>query len=104
MAQPTMNFSLPSVRTFPRLSHIHVVACLPGNCFSLYLTSQMLEGQVGTPTWQHIKAVDKETGQIAAWASWNTPTDDEIRQRDKEQAQLEAEKKTLQSSGFDFSL
>ncbi|KAL3707768.1 hypothetical protein TMatcc_005750 [Talaromyces marneffei ATCC 18224] len=34
--------------------------------------TDMLESQVGTPTWQHIKAVDRETEQIAAWASWNT--------------------------------
>lgn len=113
MAQSTFDL-LPAERVdIPRLSQVHVVACLPDTCFKLYFdepsefekrVTEMLEGQVGTPTWQHIKAVDKETGQIAAWASWNTPADDQIRQRDKEQTQLEADaqKKTLQSSNFDF--
>lgn len=108
---------LPAERQdIPRLSYIHVVACLPDNAFKLYFAdpsefekrvTEMLEGQIGRPTWKHIKAVDKETGQIAAWASWNTPTNDEIRQRDQEQARKEEisaknNKKTLQGSDFDF--
>jgi GNAT superfamily N-acetyltransferase len=76
----------------PRLAHIHVVACLPDNCFSLYFSTakefeervtDMLEGQVGNPTWRHIKAVDQKTGEVAAWASWNITTDAEVRQRDE---------------------
>lgn len=104
---------LPAVREdIPRLSQIHVVACLPDNAFKLYFdkpdefnkrVTEMLQGQVGTPTWKHIKAVDRETGQIAAWASWNTPTDEEIKQRDKEQSKKDANKQhTLQGSDFDF--
>lgn len=106
---------LPAVREdIPRLSQIHVVACLPDNAFKLYFdepdefnkrVTEMLEGQVGTPTWKHIKAVDRETGQIAAWASWNTPTDEEIKQRDREQSEKDAaasNKHTLQGSDFDF--
>lgn len=42
----------------------------------------MLEGQVGDPTWHHMKAVDKDTGIIASWASWNIPSDAQIRSRD----------------------
>ncbi|TVY73121.1 hypothetical protein LSUE1_G009528, partial [Lachnellula suecica] len=75
----------------PRLARIHVAACLPDNAFKLYFaTSQefkrrvtaMLEGQIGEPTWTHIKAVGKETGVLAAWASWFTPSEGEIRERD----------------------
>ncbi|KAJ8068612.1 hypothetical protein OCU04_002319 [Sclerotinia nivalis] len=46
----------------------------------------MLEGQVGDPAWYHIKAVDNETGEIAAWASWNIPTDAKIKERDEKAA------------------
>lgn len=74
-------------KDIPRLAHIHVVACLSDNAFGLYFAtltefekgvSQMLEGQVGDPIWQHLKVVDKKTGVLAAWASWNTPTDAQI--------------------------
>ncbi|PMD64306.1 uncharacterized protein K444DRAFT_521178, partial [Hyaloscypha bicolor E] len=32
----------------------------------------LLQTQLGDPAWLHIKAVDKETNTIAAWASWVT--------------------------------
>ena len=71
----------------PRLSKIHVDACLLDNAFKLYFetpkafedaVTAMLKGQIGEPTWVHVKAVDKQTGTLAAWASWETPTDDRI--------------------------
>ena len=84
----------PATRAdIPRLSQIHVIACLPDNAFKLYFptaaefearVTEMLEGQVGEPTWKHIKAVDSATGQPAAWASWHTPPDAELRKRDSE--------------------
>lgn len=95
-------------KDIPRLAHIHVVACLPDNAFALYFAkpadfekevTNMLEGQVGEPTWQHIKAVDKKTGVLAAWASWNTPTDSEIRERD---GKAEAEARDSKKGEFDF--
>lgn len=112
--QPTFKLLPATPEDIPRLSYIHVVACLPDNAFKLYFSqpsefekrvTEMLNGQVGHPTWKHIKAVDLETGQIAAWASWNTPTDAEIRQRDKEQASKaedDKKKETLQGSDFAF--
>ena len=75
----------------PRLAQIHVIACLPDNAFSLYFPTaeefekrvvDILEGQVGDPSCKHIKAMDKETNKLVAWASWETPTDDKIRARD----------------------
>jgi Acetyltransferase (GNAT) domain len=112
MAEEATFDLFPAVREdIPRLSHIHVVACLPDNAFKIYFdepsefdkrVTEMLEGQLGTPKWKHIKAVDRQTGQVAAWASWNTPTDEEIQQRDKEQAENDAKKQTLQGSDFDF--
>ena len=114
---------LPAERQdIPRLAHIHVVACLPDNAFRLYFATpeeftkrvtEMLEGQVGDPTWQHIKAVDKKTGVLAAWASWNTPTDAQIRELDekcaakmealrKGTAKIEDSKKGTAKGEFDF--
>ena len=67
------------------------VACLPTTDFRLWYpnlaefhkeVTQMLEDHIGDPTWQHHKVVDKKTGVLAAWASWNTPTDTQIRERD----------------------
>lgn len=95
-------------KDIPRLSHIHVVACLPDNAFALYFTrpadfevqaTKMLEGQVGEATWQHIKAVDKKTGVLAAWASWNTPTDSQIRERD---GKAERKVRDSRKGEFDF--
>jgi hypothetical protein len=94
ITEDTPTFELaPAERVdIARLAYIHVVACLPDNAFGLYFATaqefekrvtEMLERQVGDPTWKHVKAVDKKTGVIAAWASWNTPADEEIRERDK---------------------
>ena len=44
--------------------------------------TQMLEDHIGDSTWQHLKVVEKRRGVLAAWASWNTPTDAQIRERD----------------------
>ena len=76
----------------PRLADIELVACLSDNAFRLCFPTptdftkrviETLENQVGDPTWQHIKAVDKKTGVLAAWASWNMPTDAQIREQDE---------------------
>jgi GNAT superfamily N-acetyltransferase len=98
----------------PRLAHIHVVSCLPDNAFSLYFASpqeferrviDMLEGQVGDPAWQHIKAVDMKTGILAAWASWNTPSDAQIRERDEKlAARVVTPEKRTGRGHFDFPL
>ncbi|KAI4217573.1 MAG: hypothetical protein LQ351_000169 [Letrouitia transgressa] len=95
-----------------RLAHIHVVACLPDNAFRLYFATEaefekrvteMLEAQVGDPTWQHIKAVDKKTGTLAAWASWNIPTDTQVRERDEKAATKIVDKdKGVGKGEFDF--
>ena len=88
---PGFELALAERKVIPRLAHIHVVACLPDNAIKLYFATptefenrviEMLEGQVGDPTWQHVKAVDKARGVLAAWASWHTPTDAQIRERD----------------------
>jgi GNAT superfamily N-acetyltransferase len=113
--EPTFELSPATREDIPRLAHIHVVACLPDNAFKLYFSTpqefdkrvtEMLEGQVGDRTWQHIKAVDKNTGDIAAWASWNTPTDAEVRERDQKVAgkavDAEKEKGNLGKGEFDF--
>ncbi|KAL8698050.1 MAG: hypothetical protein Q9201_006786 [Fulgogasparrea decipioides] len=99
-------------KDIPRLAHIHVIACLPDNAFKLYFATprefeqrvtEMLEGQVGDSAWQHIKAVDKKTGVLAAWASWNTPTDADIRERDKKAAgKLVDSRNDKVKGGFDF--
>lgn len=99
-------------KDIPRLAHIHVVACLPDNAFRLYFdtptefenrVTEMLEGQVGDSTWQHVKAVDKQTGVLAAWASWNTPTDAQIREPDEKAAAKIADSEENTSKGeFDF--
>ena len=99
-------------KDIPRLAHIHVVACLLDNAFRLYFdtptefekrVTEMLEGQVGDSTWQHVKAVDKKTGMLAAWASWNTPTDAQIQERDEKAAAnvVDSEKDTGKGE-FDF--
>jgi GNAT superfamily N-acetyltransferase len=113
---PTFDL-IPAERTdIQRLAHIHVVACLPDNAFALYFASpaefekrviEMLEGQVGDPTWKHIKAINKKTGELAAWASWNTPTDAQISSRDKsvvtaEKAADSEKIKHLDKGEFDF--
>jgi len=114
-----MDHTAPSFELTPatradisRLAYIHVVACLPDNAFALYFDTpkefekrvvDMLDGQVGHPTWKHIKAVDKETGHVAAWASWNVPTDAEIRERDKKAAARSlTAAKALTEGEFDF--
>ena len=77
-SSPTFEISAADCSDIPRLAHIHVDACLPDNAFALYFATaqefearvtEMLEGQVGDPTWQHIKAIDKSSGILAAWAS-----------------------------------
>lgn len=74
-------------KDIPRLAQIHVITCLMDNAFRLYFptaeefehqVTKMLEGQVGEPTWRHIKAVDKRTNTLVAWASWTTPDDTQI--------------------------
>ena len=94
------------VDDIPDLSRIHAAACWPDNAFKLYFDSpiefdkrvtEMLQGQVGFPEWQHIKAVDKATGALIAWASWNTPTDRQIREQAHKPAQAEPPK-----GEFDF--
>lgn len=113
MRMPASFELLPMEREeIPRISYIHVVACLPDNAFGLFFAtskefedrvSEMLINQVGDPTWKHIKAVDRETGSIAAWASWNTPTDDQIRERDaKSVAGSPASGKDKTKGGFDY--
>ena len=91
----------------PRLAQIHVIACQPDNAFSLYFSTaeeferrvvDMLEGQVGDPSWKHIKAMDKETNTPVAWASWETPTDDKIRARDATNSSISGKGK----GEFDF--
>ena len=63
----------------------------------------MLEGQVGHAGWQHLKVVDKKTGVLAAWASWNTPTDAQIRVRDgKAVAKIADTEKGKGKGDFDF--
>lgn len=110
----TATFELKTAKRadVPRLAHIHVVACLPDNAFKLYFSDphefnkrvvDMLERQVGDPAWQHVKVVDKETGVIAAWASWNTPTDEEIREREQRAAARNAAtEQGLGKGEFDF--
>ena len=114
MMDQASTFELTSAdrKDIGRLAHIHVIACLPDNAFKLYFATpaeferritEMLEGQVGDPTWQHIKAVDKKTGVLAAWASWNTPTDAQIRERDKRVAKKnEDSKKNTEKGEFEF--
>ena len=91
------------------MAHIHVMACLPDNAYKLYFPTpleftmrvrKMLEGQVGDPTWQHMKVVDKKTGEIAAWASWNIPTHDQIRERDRKAAKKVASSDKTVGKGF----
>lgn len=112
MEQTSTSFNLlpAEAADIPRLAHIHVVACLPDNAFALYFATpqefekrvtDMLEGQIGDPSWYHIKAVDNETGKIAAWASWNIPTDAQIRERD-EKAAIKVSAKAGGKGEFDF--
>ncbi len=107
-AAQTFELAPAERKDIPILSHIHVVACLPDNAFALYFAKQadferevtkMLEGQVGEPTWQHVKVVDKKTGVLAAWASWNTPTEFQIRGRDEK---AEAKVRDSEKGEFDF--
>ncbi|TGO14931.1 hypothetical protein BTUL_0046g00190 [Botrytis tulipae] len=113
-ASPTFELAPATCADIPRLAYVYVVACLPDNAFALYFdnpkefeqrVTEMFEGQVGDPNRQHIKVVDKDTGEITAWASWNTPTDVEIRERDeKAAAKILASKKDLAKGEFDFPL
>ncbi|KAF7954773.1 uncharacterized protein EAE97_000032 [Botrytis byssoidea] len=110
-ASPTFELAPATRADIPRLAYVHVVACLPDNAFALYFdnpkefeqrVTEMLEGQIGDPNWQHIKVVDKDTGEITAWASWNTPAHVEIRERDeKAAAKILASKKDLAKGEFD---
>lgn len=111
---PTFELASVERKDIPRLAHIHVVACLPDNAFGLYFATptefemkvtQMLESQVGDPAWQHLKVVDKKTGVLAAWASWNTPSDAQIRERDGKAATKIADSGNGKGKGdFDFPL
>ena len=94
---PTFELLPAELEDVPRLAYIHSVACLPDNAMKLYFetaaefekrVSDMLKGQVGKLTWHHVKAVDKKTGKIAAWASWKTPTDAQIREHDENVAAM----------------
>ncbi|KAF7919264.1 hypothetical protein BELL_0054g00090 [Botrytis elliptica] len=101
MNQTSPTFELaPATRAdIPRLAYIHFDN---PKVFEQRAT-EMLEGQVGEPNWQHIKLVDKDTGEITTWASWNTPTDVEIRERDeKAAAKILASTKDLDKGEFDF--
>lgn len=98
------------VADIPELSRIHVVACWPDNAFRLYFSTpdefekrvkEMLEGQVGTPEWEHVKAVEKATGAIIAWASWNTPADAQILQQARKTLQPDTAE-TNAKGEFDF--
>jgi len=90
---PPMFKVVPAAREdISHLAHIQTVACSPDNAFSLFFATprqfknsaiEMLESQFGDPTWCHVKAVEKVTGVIGGWASWNTPTDEQIRERDE---------------------
>jgi len=85
---------LPAERSdIPRLAEINVTACLPDIAFSLYFptpqelekaVTDALEVQFGDPTWLHIKAIDKATGAIGGWASWNILTNEQIQERDEQ--------------------
>jgi hypothetical protein len=108
---PTFELAQAERADIPRLAHIHVVACLPDNAFGLYFATarefeqrvtEMLEGQVGDPAWQHVKAVDKKSGVLAAWASWNTPTDEQVRERDSKTAAKNVAEKEKGKGEFDF--
>jgi GNAT superfamily N-acetyltransferase len=88
---PTFDILLAERADIPRLAYIHVVSCITDNAFKLYFDSneeftkpvaEMLEGQIGDPTWHHVKAVDRESGTLAAWASWQMPSDQQVRERD----------------------
>lgn len=69
----------------------------------------MLEGQVSDSKWPHIKAIDRKTGELAAWASWNTPNDAGIRERDERSGERRAASEskvecTLSEGEFEFPL
>ncbi|KAL2055026.1 hypothetical protein ABVK25_004848 [Lepraria finkii] len=84
-------------KDIPRLAHIHVVACLPDIAFGLYFATPT-EFEKG-----HLKVVDKKTGVLAAWASWNTPTEAQIRERDGKAAAKIADSEKGKGKGeFDF--
>ncbi|KAF2235473.1 hypothetical protein EV356DRAFT_566361 [Viridothelium virens] len=99
-------------KDIPMLARIHVIACLPDNAFALYFATAakfekcvtvMLEEQVGDSTWRHIKAVDKKTRVLAAWASWNLPTEHQIRERDEKSAAKKIEAESGRAKGeFNF--
>lgn len=118
----TSNFEIVlAVREdIPRLTRIHVNACKADKAFRLFFKSDeeyskritdMLQGQIGESTWTHVKIVDPTTGDIAAWASWNRPTDAQIHDRDVKQEQAlktESSSQSGKSDGlgeckFDFS-
>ena len=83
---------LPAERiNIRRMAQIEVSACLQDNVCRLSFASpehferavlQELSAQLGDGRWRHLKAVDKHSGELVAWASWNTPSESEIRERD----------------------
>ena len=109
---PSFELAIAERKDIPMLARIHVVACLPDNAFALYFAApaefeehvtRMLEEQVGDPTWRHFKVVDKKSGVLAAWASWNTPTDHQIRERDAKATAKEMDAEKGRPKGeFDF--
>ncbi|MCJ1310261.1 hypothetical protein MMC25_003923 [Agyrium rufum] len=80
----------------PRMAHVHAIASASNVTSKLYFVKgiadfearvrEALEGQIGYSGWQHMKIVDKESGILAAWVSWHTPPDAQIRERDAEAA------------------
>lgn len=88
---PTFEICPAEREDIPRLAQIHAAANFPSPGDSLFFlspreleqsTTKMLESQFGDPTWHHIIAVDKASGQIGGWAAWLTLTDEQIRGRD----------------------
>ncbi|KAF5879071.1 putative gnat family protein [Botrytis fragariae] len=86
---------VPATRAdIPRLAYIHVVACLLDNAFALHFDNTKEFEQIVTEMLED---------QITAWASWNTPTDAEIRERDeKAEARISASTKDLAKGEFNF--
>ena len=107
----TFELSPAERQNIPRLAEIETVACLSDNAFRLSFPTptdftkqviELLEDQVGDPIWRHIKVVEKETGVLAAWASWKTPTDAQIREQDeKSAAEVEQTQPGSGMGGFD---
>ena len=79
-------------KDIPRMAQITVRACSSDNAYKLCFATraqfknsvtQTLTAQIGDPNWHHVKAVLKDADGFAAWASWNTPTETQTRERDE---------------------